>query len=183
MKRPNWATVIGIIMIAFGGCNVLNDLQAIHLPAKLDEKRKSFHTTTDSLDAERADTIQFGEASRSKKSEKEIKIDFAKKALDMPEATKTWIVRFGYIGIFIAIVYILGGVFLLIPKNFSIMLAYGALILSIAFSAAKTLVLTSPGSSSGVIALTMGATQLFGILIDIVLLSVIFASEKEFYKA
>jgi hypothetical protein len=185
MKRPTWATVIGIIMITFGGCSVLNDIQAIRLPAKLEEKRISLQakmkesetSSIDSLSITRADSANH--QNEITKSEEETKFDLAKNALTMPESTQVWIVRLGYIGLFIATIYILGGIFLLVPKKNSIKLAYGALILSIAFSATKTLILTSTGSASGVIALTMGATQLFSIIIDIILLSVVFAAEDK----
>ena len=40
MKTPTWATVIGILMIVFGGCSVMNDIKSITLPALL-EKQKS----------------------------------------------------------------------------------------------------------------------------------------------
>jgi hypothetical protein len=190
MKRPTWGTVIGVLMMAFGGCSVLNNIQAISLPAKLDEKKAEFHKKMEEKKANKPDTLitaetdsltLLGDSSGTKKYKAEKKFDLAKNVLDMPESTKTWIVRFGYMGIIVAILYGLGGVYLLIPKKFSVKLAYGVLILSIAFTAAKTIVLLSPGSASGVIALTMGGTQLFSILIDIVLLSVVFASDKEFY--
>lgn len=187
MNRPTWGTVIGILMIAFGGCSVLNNFQAIGLPSKLEEKKAEMHkkikeetVAGDTLAFESKDSLVIGHSNSEKKSKK-AEIDLAKNALNMPETTKTWIVRFGYIGFFSALIYILGGAFLLIPKSFSIKLAYLALILSIAFSATKTIVLTSPGAASGVIALTMGGMQLFSIIIDIILLSVVFASDKEFY--
>jgi len=169
-------------MIVFGGCSVLNDLQAINLPAKLEEKMiplesktaESKENSSDTLTSKQ-DTVQLAK----RKAEKREKMEKARQALPIPETTKLWIVRFGYIGFFISIIYTLAGVFLLIPKKFSIKLAYGALVLSIAFSAVKTIVLTSSGSSSGVIALTMGATQLFGIILDIILLSVIFSAENK----
>ena len=39
MKRPTWGTVIGILMICFGGCSVLNNIKSISLPAKLEEAK------------------------------------------------------------------------------------------------------------------------------------------------
>lgn len=178
-------------MIIFGGCSVLNNIQSINLPAKLDEKKAELHkkieeekeNTTDSLIVTEAiDSSTLGESGGEKKYKAEKKFDLAKNALDMPESTKTWIVRFGYMGILVAIIYCLGGLFLLVPKNFSIKLAYGVLILSIGFTAAKTITLLSPGAASGVIALTMGGAQLFSVIIDIVLLSIIFSSDKDFYN-
>jgi hypothetical protein len=83
-------------------------------------------------------------------------------------------------GLVSAALYIVGGIFLLVRKNFSIKLAYTVLIVSIITSAAQAIVLTS-GSSSGIIALTTGLGQLVGIALDIILIAVIFASDKEAY--
>ncbi len=90
--------------------------------------------------------------------------------------------RFGYIGIVISLLYALGGILLLTPKRFSIKVVYAALILSILFSVTQTIVLTSD-SESGFIAMSKGFSQIFGIIVDIILLSVVFASDKEVYDA
>jgi hypothetical protein len=171
-------------MIVFGGCSVLNSVKSINLPAKLDERKVHLDKKIEEEKATASDTLIITEATDSSaldESDKEKEFDFAKNALNMPESTKTWIVRFGYMGIVVAILYALGGVFLLVPKSFSIKLVYGVLIFSIGFTAAKTITLLSPGAASGIIALTMGGTQLFSIIIDIVLLSVVFSSDKDFY--
>jgi hypothetical protein len=186
MQRPTWGTVIGILMIAFGGCSVLNNIQAISLPSTLEAetirlKKEIDKEASDTLREETSDTLTISNTEPIKKTKKEEKFDIAKKALELSEETKIWIVRFGYIGILISIIYATAGVFLLSPRKISIKLVYAALIVSIAYSATKTIVLTSQGSASGVIALTMGATQLFGILIDVILLSIVFSSDQEAY--
>lgn len=39
MKAPTWGTVIGVMMIIFGGCSLRNDLQSINLPDELEKQK------------------------------------------------------------------------------------------------------------------------------------------------
>jgi hypothetical protein len=84
--------------------------------------------------------------------------------------------------LFSAALYILGGVFLLVRRNFSIKLAYAVLGISILCSGAQAAVLTS-SSSSGIIALSTGLGQVLGIIVDIILLAIIFTQDKEAYAS
>lgn len=192
MKTPTWATTIGIIMIVLGGCSVMNDVKAIRLPEDLEkamsimkkEKREPKLNKQDSITLEGIDSlsaIQENEAEEDSISFGGSGKQSVEEFLLLTDFTKTWIVRFGYIGLLSAVLYILGGVFLLVRRNFSITLAYGVLIFSILSSGAQAAMLTS-GSSSGIIAITTGLGQLLGILIDIILLAVIFASDKDAYS-
>ncbi len=186
MKTPTWGSVIGILMIVFGGCSALNDVKAISMPEELAKQKEIIRKTVaeenskeDSVRLEDIDSL-----ATSKTSEDEIPF-FGKQSveeiLNLSEFTKTWIVRFGYIGAFASLLYMLGGVFLLVPKSFSIKLVYAALVVSILCGGAQAAVLTS-SSSSGIIAITTGLSQIFGILVDIILLAVIFSSGKEAYS-
>ena len=188
MKTPTWGTAIGIVMIVFGGCGALNDIKAISMPEELakqkelmkDKMKEERSASQDSPGTESTDSI----ANTTTENEEEISF-FGKKQsvdeiLDLSEFTKTWIVRFGYIGAFVSLLYMLGGVFLLVRKPFSINLVYAALVISIFCSGAQAAVLTS-SSSLGIIAITTGLSQIFGIIIDIVLLAIVFSSDKEAY--
>jgi len=185
MKTPTWGTVIGVLMIMFGGCSVLNSVQIINLPDKLEEKKVEIHHKMDKSTAEVNDSVAVVATdsliTESVPSGKKEKLEKAEKILQLSEFSKTWMVRFGYIGIIVALIYMTSGFFLMKPKRFSIKLAYGALILSIAYCATQTVVLTSAGSSAGTIALITGASKIISIIIDIILLSVVFASDKEAY--
>ena len=181
MKTPTWATAVAILMILFGGCSIMNDFQAINLPAaiekgklemgkKMKEKREEAQDTTTTASDSTAVDQKFDEGRKK-----------AEEILNIPEFSKTWIVRFGYVGLASTGIYLLGGIFLLIKRSFSIKLAYAALAISILTSGAQLAVLTS-SSSSGMIALWTGLGQLLGIIIDVILLAVIFASDKDAYQ-
>lgn len=79
-----------------------------------------------------------------------------------------------------ATLYILSGVFLLLKGSFSIQLVYVALATSIVFSGIQTLVLASdpPG---GLISKSAGFSNIFGIIVDIILVVVIIAIDKTTY--
>jgi VIT1/CCC1 family predicted Fe2+/Mn2+ transporter len=199
MKTPTWGVVIGILMVLFGGCSVMNDINAIRLPSVLEKQRAILHekaeerkneekdereieeeaeTNQDTTLTEATDSLEFAEAMEDEEDMKKIE-----NILNVSEFTKTWMVRFGYIGIVISVLYLLAGIFLLIPKKFSIKLAYTALILSITLSGTSAVILTTDSTSTGFIGLVTGFSQIFGVIIDIVLLAIIFASEKEAYTA
>lgn len=182
MKTPTWATTVAILMIVFGGCSILNDFQAIKLPDAIEKGKKEMEKelkeerehATDTTATASTDSTAVQKASEEDRKK-------AEEILNIPEFSKIWIVRFGYIGLGSTLVYFVGAVFLFVKKRFSIKLAYAALAVSILTSGAQLAVLTS-SSSSGMIALWTGLGQLLGIIIDIILLAVIFASDKEAYQ-
>jgi len=185
MKTPTWATAVAICMIVLGGCSILNDIQSIKLPdaietAKVEAEKKLKDAQVDSSTQVSADSLTTSENKQTEKSIKE-KQKQVEEILSIPEFSKTWIVRFGYIGLAAAALYIAGGIFLMLRKSFSIKLAYAALGISILTSGLQAAVLTS-SSSSGMIALWAGLSQVLGIVIDVILLAVIFSSDKEAYQ-
>lgn len=189
MKTPTWAYVIGIMMMLFGGCSITGDLQSINSPNMLEMQHKMMEGMTGEADTIEMDSIGLNinntiGNSNSGSSEQQVFKNMAKTMKEMfyvSEFTKKWMVRFGYIGLFFSILYVFAGIFLLVKKTFSIELAYLALALSILFSVIQSIVLSSD-SSGGYISLTSGFSQIFGIIIDIILLVVILVSDKTAYK-
>jgi len=170
-----------------GGCSVIKDIQTVYMPDMIEKQKdmveglsQSVNTTSDSTNV--ADTSS---AVVDKSVNDEAFKNMEKtmnKMFYMSDFTKTWMVRFGYIGALVSLAYILGGVFLLTRKDYSIKLAYVVLLLSIAFAVTKGVVLSSE-ESSGFIAFASGYSQMFGVVIDIVFLVVIVASDKIAYYA
>mgnify|MGYP005996962345 CR=1 FL=1 len=188
MKTPTWANIVGICMIVFGGCSLNDDIQSVNSPMLFDLQEEIFDEISGEIESKSDSVVvQGGDSTTIElgKTDDQVKADsIANKMKDMlhiSEYTKTWLVRFGYIGVVISIIYLLGGIFLMVKKPFSIQLAYGALALSSILGIVKTSVLSSD-SSGGLVAMTAGLSQIFGILIDIVILAVIFSSNKEAYQ-
>ena len=198
MKTPNWALAVGILMMLFGGCSVHGDIQSINGPKlmelqesimegmtetvkKADKAETEIETETDSTENNHAeDSVVSFSNSNNEVLYDEITQNM-KKMFHVSEFTKVWMVRFGYMGLFVSFIYILGGLFLLIKKSFSLKLAYIALGLSILFSIIKVVVL-SADSTGLFFAMATGFSQIFGVIIDIVLLIVIAVSDKQAYQ-
>ncbi len=184
MKVPTWAYVIGILMMLFGGCNISRDLKNINI-SKITEKYSKVYeeiqeSSTDSLNNIASDTtvIDSAEIERIKSHKKIIKT--IKNMTVIDDFTKKWTKIFGYLGLMVSIIYILGGLFLMIIRKFSIKLVYFALGLSIIFSIFK-LVVFSSSSSSNFITFSSGFSNSFSIIIDIILLIIILVMDKEIY--
>ena len=174
-------------MIAFGSCSVINDMQAPYMPDMVDMQRdmlqgftEKANAFTDSSTIVLADSIDMDTLLPNQDAAFENMQKTMDKMFYMSDFTKTWMVRFGYIGAFVSLIYILGGVILLVKKNFSIGAVYAVLILSLLYSIAKGAVLAAD-ESSGFIAMTTGFSQMFGIVVDMVFLVVISASDKSAY--
>ena len=89
-------------------------------------------------------------------------------------------IRLGYIGLVFSFLFIIGGLFLLIKKDFSIKLAYFVLGANIAFSIFKWIMLSGKGGSMLAISNSVGAA--FSILISIIVGVVIVSCDKSHYE-
>lgn len=202
MKRPGWGTTIGILMIIFAGCTAKDSLQSISMPAVLEsspeiieEAFRQEGVSQDSIDAllQRIDSLKTSasnidslyseedvEGMSSNNSIEKFVLRNLGDVFNMSEYTKTWMIRFGYIGLFVALIYLLGGVFLLVVKPFSIKFAYAALGVSIVYMIAQIAVIAP--SAGDLISFGMYAEGGVSILIDIILILVIFSSDKYVYE-
>lgn len=179
MKIPTWAIVIGICLMLFGGCSVSKNIQAINMPSLL-EMQQNMITKMHGMDTVTSqDTLATAPGVGDAEAFKNI-AEGMTEIFKVSEFAKTWTVRFGYIGLFVATLYILSGVFLLLKRSFSIQLVYIALVTSIVFSGIQSLVLASD-PSGGLISKTAGFGNIFGIIVDIVLVVVIVAIDKTTY--
>ena len=183
MKTPTWAIVIGICMILFGGCSVTKHVQSINLPNIMSMQQEFVdQISSDSIFSSATDSLltasEESDASREKVKQMSQQM---KKMFSVSEFTMLWTVRFGYIGLFVALVYIFSGIFLMIRKEFSIKLVYGALGLSILFSIIQSYVLTT-NASDGLLSAALGYRNIFGIIIDIVLLVIVMVMDKSDYN-
>lgn len=208
-QTPTWAIIVAILMMLIGGCGIKNDIQYINIREMLAMKDKIFDKMAasekksgDSVivndeKAEFKDTLSISEDSLStdieevftdtihltdgdqKKDIGEIK-DMVEGFLDIPEATIARMVTFGYIGLFFSFLFILGGLFLLIKKNFSIQLAYAALGANVLFSISKWILLSGEGGGLLNIANSVGSA--FSIVGCIILFVIIISCDKSYYE-
>lgn len=187
MKTPTWAYIVGILMMLLGGCSTIKNCQLILTPVLLENQKAMMKglvpmvsvrvdTTTQTLGDSSITVI---EKTRSPLGNKEM-IQNMEKMFYMSDFQKTWIVRLGYIGFIPSLIYIVGGLFLLIKRRFSIKLACSALILSALFSVIRTVVLLKE-ASIGFIAMSSSFGMIFGVIMDVILLIIILASDRSYY--
>lgn len=173
MKTPAWAYVIGFLMLFFGFWGAYNDLEYIQKSANQEI------IVADSLSSDEQLKTETQQLSKKEKIKNSIQ-ENVNKAFEKTEHTKVWMLRFAYLGIFLALFYVLAGFFLLIPKNFSLALAFTILGLSMLISIIEARVLwTAPNFNLASIA--AGFKQVSGIIIDGLFLIIVAASDKSVY--
>ncbi|NEQ49136.1 MAG: hypothetical protein F6K11_03250 [Leptolyngbya sp. SIO3F4] len=198
MKVPSWAIVIGVFMMLVGGCNLTNHLQSVRLPQTLEKQQEmmdkfqeisreaaeshsafadSTGTDTAAVDTTAADTLA---APITTPELFENLSETVQEVFTMSEFSITWMVRFGYIGLFVCVLYILAGAFLLIGRAFSIRLVFAALLVSMTFRIVKYLVLASD-ADGGFFSMMAGSWGLVGVIIDLIFLIILLATDKSDY--
>jgi len=180
MKTPTWAIVVGIFLMLFGGCSVTKSIQSINMPNILEMQKQMMEKMSMPSPTASTDSLTNNSTNEHLKAFQGM-AEGMQNMFTVSEFTKTWTVRFGYMGIIVAIAYIFSGIFLMVRRPFSIKLAYGALALSMIFSLIQSMVLASD-SSGGFISKTAGFGNTFGIILDLILLVVIIAMDKSAFK-
>lgn len=208
-QTPTWAIIVAILMMLIGGCGIKNDIQYINIRSMLAMKDKFMNKidasiekekdsleavspeddavdtlTTDTISEEAVDDIINADTSAldingEKKDISEVK-DMIEGFLDVPEETIQWMIKLGYIGLFFSVLFLLGGLFLLNKKDFSIQLAYAVLGANIAFSIFKWIMLSGKGGSMLAISNSVGAA--FSIIISIIVGIIIVSCDKSHYE-
>lgn len=192
MKTPTWGTVVGILMLLFGGCSILSDVQSINMPGMIEMQEEMMNVFSEEYQKSTTDTIDFHHSENEQdstgiSSSVETNINSGQlntmmnRMFYVSDFTKIWMVRLAYMGLIISFIYMLGGLFLLIPQKFTLILLYSTLILSITFGIFKVIMLSVDASGS-FLSMSMGFSQVFGIFIDIILLIVVSVSDKTLYK-
>lgn len=192
MKAPTWGLITGSLMMLFGGCGALNDIQLIqsdkilaiqedivsNMSKKIEQQEQNdaiSDTLENSSDKETGTIIINNDTIDTNNIEESIG-----KLIHISDYMKKWMVRLGYIGLIVSTIYFLGGLFLIVIKEWSIQLAYFALTLSIVFGLFQIFI-NSQDDSSSLVNWASNIGYYFSIGADIILLAVVFASDKSEY--
>ena len=189
MKLPTWALIVGIIMILFGGCGALNNVQKINAPKALEQQSDLMSEIRGAIEEDLEEDLkeemldQEGDGSDIdsadlKKVEK-VK-DTVLNMLEVSDYYKRWIVRLGIIGTIAALFYCIAGILLVMGKPWSLKVVYAAIGVSIASLLFQVIVL-SMDDSSGVISSFSTFGNYFMIFINIILLVIILASDRSYF--
>jgi hypothetical protein len=179
MKTPIWVYIVGITMIVFASCGVVKNLQSVKLSENVEAKLIEANDLMidHDLDNQEMDSLFEDSNLPERMIYGAVGLTFLviERMISVSKYEQTWIVRFGYLGLFITMVYLLAGVFLLMMKSFSIKLAYEALICNLVFASIKTIVLFK-GWSGSLYVVMLILNDLFDVFVSLVLIIVIMAS-------
>ena len=206
MKRPVWAIVIGILMLLFGGCGACNRATEIMLPDLNKIMEESMVVDYDT-NIEKSPEAQSDTLSSSNGQKLEDLSEEDRKVLDLISDTilldenenidiestilktsyisdyrQKWIVRFGYIGLFIAIFFIIAGIMLIGFKKYTIPIVITGIALSMVSNIVQ-LVIYSADKESGALIGSLGNVGFYvSLAIDILLLILVLVLDKSFFQ-
>ncbi len=204
MKRPSWATAIGIIGILFGALGIIGGIQEMMMPKMLQMQKEMFKTFANAphtrhehpapIEAPRgladmdpknstdnAPTPPAAENPNKPDNQSLPNPAFPQqieKMFDVPDWFGSWSVAIGIAKMIVSGFYLFASIWLLMLKPTSIKLFYWAVGASILLGVVKAIVGIS-ALSFMVMAMMMGG--LFGVVIDVVMIVVVALSDKTAY--
>ena len=197
MERPGWASFIGIIMLLIGGCGALDSSgemdidkydeiqQKIQIDINESIKNDSSDTTQVSTELDSSDRRVFEILGDTIVRDSNQVIDLAKTVesmMKMSDYRKKWIKTFAYVGMFIALLFIISGILFLSSKKWVIQFALLTLSISMISGIFQFIIYRADSGTSTMIS-KFSNFEIYGsIFIDIVLLIVIMVMDKTYYN-
>lgn len=181
---------VGIIMMLFGGCGALNNVQKITAPKFLDDTSGILDEVTREMeeDFEKEkrsaikDTLEDGTIVIDSSELKQIETveNMVSGMFNVSDYYKKWVFRFGIIGSIVAIIYFLAGLLMVMGKSYSLKFVYGALALSMA-SLIFQIIIFSMDKEGGMLSTFGNIGAFINIFVNIVLLVIVLASDKSYF--
>ena len=200
MKLPTWAIVVGVIMILFGGCGTLGNVQKIYMPQQLEMQKEMLEgfgdiyethpdseTETDSVEIKDSthiqDSIYLEDAEEIEEDSTFYSEEFPTEVFNtfftIGEKGEKLLVTTGYIGMVLCLFYILAGIFMLLHRKESIRFAIIMLSVAIVFLFIQAILFSSLDDSY-ILKISSG-TSFIGIIAHLALLTVILIKRKEYF--
>jgi len=206
MKRPIWAIIVGVFMLLFGGCGALSKVGDIKTPEMMelvnetiDEAEANSKANTDSEIEEEGDSIQQTKVTELTDDEKKIlemfsdsvevdsmqNVDFEttmKNSFKFSEYRQTWMVRFGYMGLVVALLFLIGGIMLLASRKYTIPVVLTTLAVSLAFGILQLAIYAADVGTGKMIGNLSSIGIYFSIALDIVFLIIVMVCDKTYFQ-
>ena len=184
MKRPTWATIVGILAIIFGGVGIFGGALEMAMPSMLEVQNEMIVSFSESITLDSKDTSKMS-LEIEKDGEKQ-KVDMSKIFEDMHEQFQfpnwyiSWAMVIGLISMAAAALYFLSGIFILMTKSYSIKMLYIAIGVSIFWALFKIIIYSQSGNFMLMAKTPNSVASLF---IDIILIIVVLVGSKEAFSA
>ena len=180
MKRPTWATAVGVLGIIFSCLGILGAGQEIMMPKIFKLQKEMFSDFEEIIEGEiEKERINQLDQEGENRSSAEIPLGIFKsfiKWFDFPDWFGTWSIISGILKLLVSALFLFASIRLLQMKTSSIKLFYWAAGSSIALGVLKGIVALSAVSFMAIVMMFGGV---FGIIIDIVLIIVVATGNKE----
>lgn len=183
MKRPTWATIVGVLAIIFGVFGVFGGAQEVAMPSILEMQKEmmthfSEGKTPDGKDVPKM-SWEIENNGENQKIDMSSMFEGIQEQFQVPEWYKSWAMVIGLISMGVAALYLLSGIFLLMTKQFAVKIFYIAIGVSISWAILQAVIYSQVGSG-------MLMTQIPGfiasVVIDIILLVVVLVGGKEAFS-
>jgi len=196
MEKPGWATFMGVIMILIGGCSALDNYGDTNTDKALEKQAELFDdmdmdmevardtsTSEEIIDSTDEKVIRmFGDTMvRDSNNNVDVK-QTIQNLIRMSPYRIQWLKRFGYIGLAIALLYILAGVLFLTHRKYTIQVALTVLAISLVFGIFQFIILRADTGSSQMISKISNFEVYWSIFLDIVLLLPIMVLDKSYFN-
>lgn len=175
MKRPVWATVIGILTIIFGIFGILGGAQEIAMPSMLEMQKEMIQGMSETGEEAGSDIESEGSAPDLSKMVESIEEQF-----QIPDWYSDLAMLFGIVSMLVAAAYLIAGVFLLMVKPFAIKAMFVALGVSIVWAVVQSFIYMQTAS---MMLMAQIPTSIASIVIDIVFIIVVVVGSKEAFSA
>lgn len=182
MKRPTWATIIGVLGIILGCLGIMGAANEIFMPKMIKMQKEMLTEVQKTMTRQQVES-----KTATSQADKDASPDFSPeffesmmKMWEMPDWFGTFSIFSGVAKALISALYLLASIWLLQIKPVGIRLFYWAAGASIALCAVKGAATLSAFSFFGM-AMMMGSV--FGALIDIILIIVVVTGNKDAFCA
>ena len=206
MKRPTWAIIVGVFMLLFGGCGALGKVGDIKTPEMMElvnetieEAEASYEANANSETEEEGDSIRQTKVTELSDDEKKIlemisdsvevdsmqNVDFEttmKNSFKFSEYRQTWMVRFGYMGLVVALLFLIGGIMLLASRKYTIPVVLTTLAVSLAFGILQLAIYAADVGTGKMIGNLSSIGIYFSIALDIVFLIIVMVCDKTYFQ-
>lgn len=183
MKRPTWATVVGILAIIFGILGVSGGAQEMAMPVIFEMQKELMSSI---IEKKSPDGQPIPKISREIEEDREIKkIDIAhifetiEKHLSFPDWYKAWATGIGLVSIIVAAIYLISGIFLLMTKPYAIKLFYITISISIGWAIIQAVIFSQ--SDNGILMAKI-PRSVASVVFDVVLIIVALTGTKEAFS-
>lgn len=176
MKRPTWATIVGVLAILFGIAGVFGGADEMSAPAVVKLQHEVLEVLRKEKPIPEAETPA-PQAGADEEDEIDMSVVFkvSTKSFTLPDWYKSWALVIGGLSMIVAMCYFSAGILLLMEKRYAVQVFHIAIALSIIWVVFQAIIYSRSGSP---VLMAQIPSALASVVIDIMLVMVVFFGSK-----